>query len=236
MAIEREGKDIVLYGQSVQMSPLDREEQEVFEAQFDKLMGMNDSVERELLQDRKDVVLAGIKAIKYKMNGPRFTGWNPADNELGWSAIRPPHVRVNNLIITNWAQVFAVAGVWQRWLDGGAATTPYTAPYACGQIIVGMMSVPYLTSVQPLISAARWEIDRQVLVPFDLRPIALGDNARQVPIYPHPTVLILPRSSVICRTVAEIAGTDYVRPVGLSVGLGKFLKLELPVGADWTTF
>jgi len=236
MAIAKEGKDLVLYGQTSQMSPLDKEEEEVFEAQFDKLFGTNDSVERELFQDRKDVILAGIKAIKFKMNGPRFTGWNPADSELGWSAIRPGHVRVNNVIQTTWAVTFAAAGVWQRWLDGGAATTPYTAPYACGQIVVGMMSLPYLASVQPLVAAARWEIDRQVLVPFDIRPVALGDNARQVPVYPHPTVLILPRASVIARLVSEVAGNDYVRPIGISVGLGKFLKVEAPAAADWTTF
>lgn len=236
MSIQKEGRDLVLYGQTFSKSPLDGEEMEVFEAQFDKLFGMNDSVERELFQDRKDVILEAVKAIKYKLQGPRFTGWNPADSELGWSAIFPGHTRTNNVINTNWLVTFAVAAVWQRWLDGGAATTAYVAPYAAGQVILGMMSLPYLTSVQPLLAAARWEIDRQVLVPFDLRPIALGDNSRQVAIYPHPTILILPRAGVIGRLVSEVAGVDYVRPVGLTIGLGKFIKVEAPAAGDWTAF
>jgi len=235
MSVAREGKDMVLYGLSYPVSPLDSEEMAVFEAQFDKLFGMNDSVERELFQDRRDVILGAIKAIKYKLNGPRFNGWNAGDQELGWSAIRPGHIRRNNVIGTVWLETFAAAGTWQRWYDS-AAGVGYVAPYAAGQVILGIESLPFLTSVQPLVSATRWEIDRQVLVPFDVRGITIGDNARQVPIYPHPTILILPRSTVLSRIVSDITGNDYIRPVGLTIGLGKFIKVEAPAAGDWTAF
>ena len=235
MAVEKETLDLVLYGVTYPRALLDDEELELFETQFNKLMGMDKSIERQLLLDRKDVILDGIKAMKYKMNGPRFAGWNPGDSELGWSAIFPGHVKYNNSIKLTWLQALTGGGAWDRWLDGGAAAA-YTAPYACGQIILGIMSEPLLTSVQPLVSAVRWEIDRQVQVPFDLRPIALGDNERQVPLYPHPTILILPRATVLSRIVSEVAGNDYIRPVGLSIGLGKFLKQEQATATDWTAF
>jgi hypothetical protein len=233
--MEKEAQDLVLYGQAYPRAKLDREELDYFETQFDKLMGMDGSVERILLQDRKDVILDAIKAIKYKLDNPRFTGWNPGDQELGWSAIFPCHVKYNNAIKLTWLQTLTGSGTWDRWLDAGA-TTPYVAPYAAGQVVLGISSIPYLTSVQPLLSAVRWEIDRQVLVPFDLRPIALGDNVHQVPIYPHPTILILPRSTVRARIVSEVAGNDYIRPVGLTIGLGKFLKQEQATATDWTSF
>ena len=234
-AVEREALDLTLYGVSYPRAKIDKEELEIFETQFDKLMGMNKSVERELLLDRKDVILDGIKAMKYKLAGPRFAGWNPGDSELGWSAIFPGHVKYNNAIKLTWLQALTGGGTWDRWFDAAAATA-YTAPYACGQIILGIMSEPLLTSVQPLISAVRWEIDRAVLVPFDVRPIAMGDNERQVPVYPHPSILILPRATVLSRVCSEVAGNDYVRPVGLSVGLGKFLKKEQATATDWTAF
>jgi len=233
--VDKEEPDLSLYGVTYPRARMDSDELDIFEAQFNKLMGVDTSVERQLLTDRKEIILDAIKSVKYKMEGPRFAGWNPGDSELGWSAIFPGHVKYNNAIKLTWLQALTGGGTWDRWFDAAAATA-YVAPYACGQVIVGVMSLPLLTSVQPLLSACRWEIDRQILLPFDLRPMALGDNDRQVPIYPHPTILILPRATVLSRVVSEVAGNDYIRPVGVSIGLGKFLKKEQATATDWTAF
>ncbi|GAJ07854.1 unnamed protein product, partial [marine sediment metagenome] len=70
-------KEITLYGQNYALASLDAEEKAVLEDNFNKLLGTTDSQVRRIFEERADTIVAGIMAIKEKLEGRKFRGMNP---------------------------------------------------------------------------------------------------------------------------------------------------------------
>ncbi|GAI20712.1 unnamed protein product, partial [marine sediment metagenome] len=65
--IEMAQEAVKLYGQTYNLSPLDAAELKIFNDQFIRLLGSTDSVHRRILMERREAILNGIMAIKYKL-------------------------------------------------------------------------------------------------------------------------------------------------------------------------
>lgn len=216
-------KDINLYGQKYTMSPLDGEEQSVFEDNFNKLLATTDSQVRRILEERADTILAGVMAIKEKLHNRKFRGMNPADMEIGFEFIRPEFVKYNDTIINDWNKTLTGMGTWDRWLDA-SATAGFTLSEDHGLIITHLVSQ---VTPQPFVRGVHFWIGRTELIPEDVSDIILGDNENGVAIYPIPTKIYLPEDEMRATITGE-AGTEYLKLGGLVVGLGRLLKAETP--------
>ncbi|MHA1812885.1 MAG: hypothetical protein ACTSYX_05550 [Candidatus Thorarchaeota archaeon] len=212
-----------LYGQKYTLASLDADEQAIFEDNFNKLLGTSDSTVRRILEERADTIVAGIMAIKEKLDRRKFRGMNPADMEIGMSLIRPEFVKYNNTVKSDWDVTLTGMGTWDRWLDA-ASGSGFVLSEDHGLIITHLVSQ---VTPQPYVRAVHFQIGRVNLIPEDVSDIILGDNENGVAVYPIPTKIVLPEDELLA-TITGHAGTEYVKLGGLVVGLGRLLKAETP--------
>jgi hypothetical protein len=214
-----------LYGETYKLAPLDEEELGIFKAQFITLLAAPGSSERKVMVDRVSTYILGIRAIKQALNSPKFRGLNPSDTELGFGLIRPQFTRANAAYRTTWSQ--ALSTTWADWLFETAGN-PFSVGKDFGLIITHLKS---LTTPEPYMAEARFEVGRSVLIPVDTRNLRMADTENNVAVAAIPTVLALPKTSLYARARADATGTDEVPLGGLVVGLGRVLKEETPT---WT--
>jgi len=221
-------KEISMYGLKYNLAPLDAEEQAILEDNFNKLLGTTDSQVRRIFEERADTIVAGIMAIKDKLNRRKFRGMNPGDSEIGIGFIRPGYTKSNNVIRPNWNVALTGMNTWDRWLDS-AATAGYALPEDFGLIITHLASEVTPT---PFVRTAHFIIGRADLIPEDVSDIILGDNDNGVAVYPIPTKIVLPEDELRVR-LEGATGAEILRLGGLVVGLGRFIKTEGLVALAW---
>jgi len=226
-------KELSLYGQKFSLAPLDGEEQGLLEDNFNKLLSTTDSQVRRIFEERSDTIVAGVMAIKEKLNRRKFRGMNPGDAEIGFGFIRPGFTKTGGLagvnIRTNWSIAFAAINTWRTYLDGANVTTPFPLSEDFGLIITHLVSQVF----NPFVREVHFQIGRVNLIPEDVSDILIGDNANQVAVFPIPTKIVLPEDQLLVTANGEV-GTDHLKLGGLVVGLGRILKVEDLVTLAWT--
>lgn len=222
-------KEINLYGQTNTLASLDTEEVAFLEDNFNKLLSTTDSQVRKIFEERADTIVAGVMAIKEKLERRKFRGMNPSDAEIGMGFIRPGYTKTANVINTTW--LIALTGLpnWVAWLSGAAGAGGYTLPEDFGLIITHFTS---LVTPTPFVRTAHWVIGRVDLIPEDVTDIILGDNENGVAVYPIPTKIVLPEDELRLLLEGEI-GNEYLKLGGLVVGMGRFIKRENLVAPAW---
>ncbi|MBA7644738.1 hypothetical protein ES703_52483 [subsurface metagenome] len=218
--------EITLYGSRFTMARLDKEEQDILEDNFNKLLGTADSQVRKILELRIDTIVAGIMAIKEKLNNRKFRGMNPADMEIGFGFIRPQFVKYGAARRTDWNVTLTGMdiGAYERWLDGADADTAFVLSEDYGLIITHLVSQ---VTPEPFVRGVHFQIGRIDLIPEEVSDIMLGDNENGIAVYPIPTKIVLPEDELLATVIGH-PGTDYLKLGGLVVGLGRILKAEDP--------
>lgn len=217
-------REINLYGQKYTMAALDADEQAVLEDNYNKLLGTADSQIRRILEERADTIVAGIMAIKEKLDSRKFRGMNPGDMEIGFGFIRPEFVKDTNTIINDWNVTLTGMGTWDTWLSGAGDTGGFQLSEDHGLIITHLVSQ---VSPVPFVRSVHFKIGRIDLIPEEVSDIILGDNTNQISVFPIPTKIVLPEDEFML-TLTGHAGTEYLKLGGLVVGLGRLLKAETP--------
>ena len=222
-------KSVTLYDSSFPLAPMTKPELDIFNAQFPTLFGTPDSEERLMMNERVDIFMLGLRAIKFKLENPTFAGLNPSDSELGFGKIRPQFTctaAAPGGCRANWNQV-CVINTWTDTFFTGA-NTGYQLGRDFGLIVTYLAS--YVTPT-PFVSEVHNQIGRTNLVPSNVRPIKLADNVNGVAYYPLPSMFMMPRDTWWLEILADVAGTEILEPGGLVVGLGRVLSETV---ATWT--
>jgi hypothetical protein len=223
-----------LYDRDYELADLDSDEMSYFNQQLETLFGTDDSVERQIIMDRKDWILAAVRAVKAAIpQHPTFKGVNAGDTELGFSPIRPVHTKRGDGVGATrdtWDHAVS-AETWADWLCSSTGNVGYLLDKRMGQIILYLKS--YL-SPTPLASEVQFSIGRTKFLPYDFRSMRLGDNKHGMAIYPLPTMFVMPSTDQLFADLfADVAGTENLALGGLSIGLGAFLKETTSV--TWQT-
>lgn len=217
-------KEFTIYGQKYSLASLDSGEQSILEDNYNKLLGTTDSQVRKILEERAADIVAGIMAIKEKLQRRNFRGMNPGDMEIGMGLIRPEFVKDTNTIINDWNVTLSGMGTWDTWLSNAADDGGFIMSEDHGLIITHLISQ---VTPQPFIRGVHFQIGRINLIPEEVSDIILGDNTNQIAIFPIPTKIILPEDEFRINVTGH-AGTEYLKLGGLVVGLGRLLKAETP--------
>ena len=217
-------KEITLYGSKFTMASLDAEEQAVLEDNFNKLLATTDSQVRRIFEERADTIIAGIMAIKEKLNRRKFRGMNPADMEIGFGFIRPEFVKDTNVIANDWNIALTGMGTWDVWLSTTGDASGFVLDEDFGLIITHLVSQ---VTPEPYVRGVHFQIGRIDLIPEEVGDILLGDNENGVAVFPVPTKIVLPEDELMLSVTGH-AGTEYLKLGGLVVGLGRLLKAETP--------
>jgi len=223
-----------LYDKDYELADLDATEMAYFDSQLQTLFGTDDSVERQLIMDRRELILLAVRAVKQAISShPTFRGIYAGDTELGFSPIRPVHTKRGDgvgAIRDTWDHA-VTAETWADWLCSSTANTGYLLDKRMGQIILYLKSY---TSPVPYVSEVQFKIGRTQFLPFDFRSIRLGDNKHNIAVYPLPTMFVMPSTDELFADLyADVTGTENLALGGLTIGLGAFLKNTTSV--TWQT-
>jgi hypothetical protein len=223
-----------LYGKKYELAPLDAIEMAYFDSQLQTLFGTVDSIERQLIMERRELILLAVRAVKQSISShPTFRGIYAGDTELGFSPIRPVHTKRGDgvgAMRDTWDHAVS-AETWADWLASSTANTGYLLDKRMGQIILYLKSY---VSPTPFASEVQFSIGRTKFLPYDFRSIRLGDNKHNVSLYPLPTMFVMPSTDELFADLfADVAGTENLALGGLSIGLGAFLKNTTSV--TWQT-
>lgn len=221
--------EINLYGQKYTLASLDSEELAIFEDNFNNLLATTDSQVRRILEERADTILAGVMAIKEKLERRKFRGMNPGDMEIGMGFIRPGFTIHASSIRTDWNVTLTGMGTFDNFLDESAGVGFTLSKDFFGLIITHLVSQ---VTPEPFVRAVHFQIGRINLIPEEVSDIILGDNLNGVSIFPIPTKFALPGDQLLV-TAEGHAGTEYLKLGGLVIGLGRLLKEENLVTAAW---
>ncbi|GAI85804.1 unnamed protein product, partial [marine sediment metagenome] len=162
-----------LYGQKFSLAKLDLEEQAVLEDNFNKLLATTDSQVRRIFEERTETIIAGIMAIKEKLNRRKFRGMNPGDAEIGMAFIRPEFVKDTNVIANDWNIALSGMGTWDVWLSAAGDTSGFVLDEDFGLIITHLVSQ---VTPAPYVRGVHFQIGRVNLIPEEVGDILLGDN------------------------------------------------------------
>ncbi len=218
-------------GSRYTLTELNDNEKQIYKTQFDGLVGTDDSVVRHLFDDRKDLIEIGICAIKNYLNDVPFEGMYPADGSLGMALIRPMFVGDTTATPdgkTSWSETITTANTRQAWI-GASTSDPflvggYSGNQAAGWGGLVLLGVASLSLTQVINEIKFWN-DRNERVPVNVEDIVLGDNTNQIPVYPIPTEIYLPNSTMYATLNGVTTGaTEYFKLVGVAVAYGKLLK------------
>mgnify|MGYP005836981047 CR=1 FL=1 len=223
-----------LYEKEYELAELDPIEMTYLEQQLALLFGTVDSVERQLIMERKEWIIAAVRAVKQAIpSHPTFRGIYAEDTELGFAPIRPVHTKRGEgvgAIRGTWEHE-VIAETWVDWLCSSTPNTGYLLDKRMGQIILGLKS---FTTPVPYASEVQFSIGRTKFLPVDFRSIRLGDNKNGVSIYPLPTMFVMPSTDeLFAELYADKTGTENLALLGLTIGLGAFLKNTTSV--TWQT-
>lgn len=194
------------------------EENRLFEAVFNTMIGALTSEERALFKQRKDVIHAGLRIAKALFDNKSFKGFNPADTDIGIQFIRPEHFNRKD-----WAVNFTTAGAWVGYVnDGSANDSPYSLNEDLLVVMIGMASLASVAKIdEQYIKVGKLEYS-----PYVLSNIQLRDNENRVPIYPTPSVIVEPKQAFLMQVRSYSTGSDVVRPIGVVFGLGRTLNKQ----------
>lgn len=212
--------------------PLTGDELEIFKAQFKTLLAGPGSEERRIQLDRIAAYVTGLRAIKHELGNMAFAGLNPEDTELGFGHIRPVFLKANApaaILLTSrttWAEAYVGTAYIDWIMDGTAAAM--TLGDSFGLIITHVMS---LVTPLPFTAEIRFTAGRTgVMIPVDVRALAVADNINGVAIVPVPTIIAKPKSTLYGEARPDtVPGTDELCIRGLVVGLGRALRAISPV-------
>ena len=215
-----------LYDRTYNLAALDTTEMTYFNNAFSTILGTHDSVERQILMDRQSMVLTAVQAVKaavYPAN-PNFRGLEPGDMELGMAEIRPVHTKIGNGSPQPIWDFTISPATWTDWLVATGGGVGYTLDKRFGQLILYAKS--FDTPV-PLASELWFKIGRTQLMPMDIRNIQLLDNVNNTPVFPLPSMLVLPSvDQLYAQMWSDYGGVSRLGIGGLTIGLGAFLKSQ----------
>ena len=232
-------QQLELYTDVLQLAEFDATEQEIFDKQFDALVGTDDSIRRALLGDRRSSIIDGVRAIKYQLDQQKFGGINAKDSEVAFGPIRLGHLKRANALLASWTFIHnATPYTFTDFLTGATAAKGFSFGTKHGVVIVGLQVEPLKPTERPYLAEINIEVGRSILIPISVEPISEADNSHRVHIIPIPTIVGLPKgaSNIMMQVSArEPSAVERIKPIGFTVGLGGFLKITAPVAGDWTT-
>lgn len=218
--------DVLLMADKLALAPINDLELSIFKAQFGDLMSMDGSDERRIMLARVEQYILGLRAVKQALNQAAFSGVNAGDTEVGMQIIRPQFTRAAATWKTDWT--VTVAAAWADWLYEVAGQ-----PFAVGKDFgLCVTHLKGLVTPSPLTAEVKFQISRTgILLPQDVRALAVGDTTNQVSIVPLPTMILIPKASFYARIRSDVGGKDNLALGGVVFGLGRVLKEEVPT---WT--
>jgi hypothetical protein len=220
---------LAIQGATFAETQLTPEEQGIFDEQWKELFCPAWSYERQFIQSRMNVVMAGIRAAKNALDEKKFGGLNAANSELGLSMIRPGHVglvdgtvpEANNVWKWKHDCIKQTSGVGlENWIHSPTtATTAYTI--ASNEFIIPLYILE--ENCSPRLQTIKMDIGRSNILYYDVCASRIRDYTSGINLIPLPTTFWGPDVDVLVALGFKMNGTTEPRLGGFTIAEGVFL-------------
>jgi len=208
---------------------LTQEEMGILTAQWKELWAPPWSYERQYINSRWDIVVAGIQAAKNALEEKKFGGFNAGNGEIGMSTIRPGHVGLVNGTVPEANQVWkwkhdcvkaANAVGFENWIH-----SPITAATAFTLHEDEFVIPLYILEENccPRIQTIKLDIGRANILYYDVTASRIRDYTSGINLIPLPTTFWPPEIDVLVALQHKMNGSTEPRLGGFTVALGSFL-------------
>jgi hypothetical protein len=204
-----------------------QDEAEVFNSQFNQLIAsVNSSTLSNILVNRQDVIANAAAYAKQELDGKVFGGINAGDNEVGFSMLRPGHIRAdpaNGNAVNDWEYQPGSTG-WSDWIGDGSSNN-YQVNEDQVSVVLAFVDQDPGTSAISGLNIDQWGRNMDML-PHDLNGLRVRDNDTEVQVKELPTMIARDGNDIYARLRYDSDVERQPRLYGITFGLGSFLNTE----------
>lgn len=217
---------VAVHNRSFSTEAFTSDEADLFVSQYDSLIsGLESSMLTELLSTRSEAIARGATYAKHELGNKVFGGVNAGDNEIGFSIMRPGHVRADadtGDTVNDWYYEADSSG-WNDWIGDGSANN-----YALDEDQVNVSLAFLDQDVNTEVSAINInEFGRNMdMLPYDLNEMRLLDNDNDVKVQELPTMVASDRDTIHARLRYDRPVESQPRLFGVTFGMGSYLNAE----------
>lgn len=201
------------------------EELALLQKQIDTMFTARGSFYEELLKENFQKIVGALMVAKEYFKAP-FTGMSAGDGEIGLQKIRSGHFRrttaATEAADNDWTFAFTAGNDY--WV--GRDTNNTTAANIDKEVCVLILGVMFTQGAQPVVEEMYWQVGGTTYPVEVIRDAWTADNdfgVRGIPIRPK---LLVPKATVLTQTRQTIAGTNELVALGVTFGLGRYLRSQ----------
>lgn len=217
------------------LESFDSGEAELFETQLEDLVAdLDSSIFSTLVQQRQDTIARAAALAKHDLEAKNFGGINAADNEFGFSLLRPGHIRRytgedqahGNLssgnIVNDW--YFEPSGTgWRDWIGDGTNNMAVDENQVV--VILGFADQARMPTEISGINVQNFGRNMDML-PRDLNEMRNQDNENEVQVVQTQTLIGQEGDEIYARLRFDRQVERQPRFFGFTFGRGRYLNQE----------
>ena len=223
-------------------SAFDQAEADLFNQQLmDLIADIPSSTVAEVLEQRQETIAKAASLAKHDLEIKNFGGINAGDNEMGFSILRPGHIRrastndpanAAGTIVNDWYFNPDDAPGWVDWIgDGG--TNNFAVDDDQVILVLGFIDQEAAPSEISGVNVDTFGRNMDML-PRGINSLRLQDNETGVQIQQMQTLIGQEQDEVHARLRYDRSVERQPRLLGFTFGLGRFLNLEDYAETDYT--
>lgn len=217
-------------------SSFDSDEAKLFEQQLNDLIAdLDSSILQELIVQRQDTIAKTAALAKHDLEIKNFGGINANDNEMGFSLLRPGHIRrdpATGNIVNDWYFEPDSTG-WNDWIGDGANNN-----FAVDedQVLLVLALVDQETAPTEISGLNVEDFGRNMdMLPRDINMMRTQDNENDLQVKQMQTLIGQEQDEVHARLRFDRVVERQPRPFGFTFSLGRFLNREEYAQSDYNS-
>lgn len=217
---------VPVHNKSFPTESFDSDEAEMFTSQLDTILtGTSSEVMGNLFERRASTIGRVAAYAKHELDSKVFGGINAGDNEIGFSVLRPGHIRAdpaNGNSQNDWYFDPSTAG-YEDWIGDGS-TNNYDVGEDQVVNVFGFTDQDSNTEVSG-VNVQRFGRNMDML-PQDLNDARMRDNDTEQAVVELPTLVGSDNDSVHIRLDHSRLVESQPRLMGITYGIGAYLNTE----------
>jgi len=218
--------EVPVHNKTFATEPFTQDEADMFVSQLNSLLiGLNSAQLGKIIEDRSSTLARVATHAKQELDSKVFGGINAGDNEIGFSVLRPGHIRSDpnsGNPENDWYFDPGTTG-YVDWIGDGGANN-----FTIGEDEV--VSVFAFADQDVTTQVSGLNIDQfgrnMDMLPQDLNDMRLRDNETQQHVQELPTLVATDNDDVHCRLRYDRQAESQPRFYGVTFGIGAFLNQE----------
>lgn len=220
--------EVTVHDKSFPMQSFNKDEAQLFNEQINQLiMDLDSQVVANVLDKRANTIANVAAFAKHDLDAKVFGGINAGDNEIGFSLLRPGHIRADPSDGSSENDWYFKPDSEETWVDwiGDGSSNDYTVPDDQVLVVLGFTDQESTPTEVSAINVDKFGRNMDML-PQDVNSMRLMDNDTEQQFTSLPTLVGQENDDIHIRLRADRDVEMQPRLFGFTFGLGSFLNTE----------